>query len=371
MQKFIKKNTIFLIPIGLVFIFPITVFIISREYYSAKDSVENQILHTEAIFEPSYVNLNKTYKKLLVDSINPDILVLGTSRSGQYRKDFFSNNIVFANASNVIDSIAEMEKFVKELSTKSRVKLMIIGLDQDIFFIDTPKPDEVSVLERWRTLLVSNWHKVYEDYYYEKFSIKNLYKQSKETSNIGMNALINGRGFRGDGSFRDGKKLNALNRESLLSIDISNELSAIKADRGSFLYGKEIRRSDLDTLRRILKLCKERSIYVVGFMPPYPHAFYEAMSHVDDIYKKQVFGLPNTVQNIFGEFDFGFFDFSDIKMLGASDVEFSDIKHGTDKLYLRMIIYMAERDSKLGEYTDLSKLKKMLEDSENVFLKNQ
>ena len=366
MKIFLKKLCLFLIPIAAIFIFPIIIFIVGREYYSAEHAAETQMIRPETLFGLAYTDENKSYKEALIAKLDPEILVLGTSRSGQFRSDLFKKENHFGNASNAVTSISEMKQFIEHLPNSS-TKIIMLGLDQEMFFKDIPKPDQNGIFDRFKNLFVASWKSPYEDYYYGKFSLSELQKQSVETTSIGLNALVNGRGFRSDGSFRDGKKLD----ETLapqVAIDIGKEVSEIQNNRGSFLYGEQMRQKDLDDLASILELCKKRGIYAIGFLPPYPKAFYDEYARVDDIYRQQISNLPAAISDIFSQYHFGFFDFSDIGIVQAPDSEFSDIRHGTDKIYLRMTIYMAEKNKMLKQYVDILKLKKILVENKKDFL---
>ena len=77
------------------------------------------------------------------------------------------------------------------------------------------------------------------------------------------------------------------------------------------------------------------------------------------------------IDYVFSQYHFNFYDFSDIKILGASDQEFVDPQHGTDKLFLRLAIYMAERDPLLSKYFDLERLNKTLRETKGDYLQLQ
>ena len=55
----------------------------------------------------------------------------------------------------------------------------------------------------------------------------------------------------------------------------------------------------------------------------------------------------------------------DVRILGASDIEFYDLQHATNKVTLREIIYMTERDARLKQYLDTKKLKELLYQNAN------
>jgi len=369
---FIKKLIIFLIPIGLIFIFPILVFFLSREYYPISEVVANQAKKPDIVYGASYSFLDRSYKKSLMVSRQPEVIALGSSRIMQLRQEFFIEPNKFTNAGGGALGLDEMVKFIQELPSDHRVKLIILDLDQEVFkplsFVVQNEAEKPNGILKW---LSTDWKRVYLDYFYGKFSLKQLFQRSMATENIGLNSLINGNGFRADGSYQYGKMLSNPNHQSNLVTELSIVSSAIERDRGSFLYGDKISPTAISSLNDILKLATERNIDVVGFLPPYPNQFYQQIARVDDVYQKNMTSLPKEIDHVFSQYHFNFYDFSDIKILGASDQEFVDPQHGTDKLFLRLAIYMAERDPLLSKYFDLERLNKTLRETKGDYLQLQ
>lgn len=368
MGVFIKKLILFLIPIGLIFVFPITVFLFSKEYYSPEKAEKTQITHPEAIIGFAY-GTSEGYKELLMSDINPSVMSLGTSRVMQFRKEFFSDPKTFGNAGGSVGQIEDMEKFIRKLPPDNKLKLLIIGLDQQLFKHATaPREAPENTYERLKYLFVGGWKKVYKDYFSHKFSMKQILEESKHTDNIGLNALINKDGFRSDGSYQYAEFSTNPNQEKNTKSSTEGRIMSIKKDRSSFLYGKEIYQSDLDSLENLLKLCVERGIYVIGILPPYPNVIYKEIISADDEYKKVLIELPNKVSKILLKNNFKLYDFSDISVINGDDYEFMDPIHGTDKIYLRMIIYMAEKNKEFSKYVDINRLRNILKHAQKNFL---
>lgn len=368
MKRFIFKIVFFLAPLGLLLIFPFFVIIVGREYYLPEAIVNEQFKDSQAIFCLAYGNVNKQYKESLLARIDPEITAIGTSRIGQIRSDFFAEPAKFANGANIVANIDDIYEYAKNLPEKGRLRTVILGLDQEMFFGAKPAIDQ-GLFERFGNLLLSS-RTMYEDYFrYRKFTLDGLSRKSKGTDNIGLIALMDGRGYRKDGSFDNGKILDdPAAFQAYIRSTIEAKIGEIESDRGSFLYKEEIDEDSLKRLDAALKIFKAKGVSVIGFMSPYPHAFYRQMMSVDDAYKKAMLQSSASAAGIFAANSFGFGDFSDISALGASDGEFSDINHGTDKLYLRLTIYLAERNKELGRFADLSMLKKLLADTKGDYL---
>jgi hypothetical protein len=81
MKSFLFKLAAFLLPILLVFIFPLFVFHYSREFYSLNEILAVQKAHPEALFGLSYGNFDKLYKRKFLAEKSPAVIALGTSKA--------------------------------------------------------------------------------------------------------------------------------------------------------------------------------------------------------------------------------------------------------------------------------------------------
>jgi hypothetical protein len=370
MFQFIKKLFFFLIPIGLVFIIPTSIFFFGREYYPVEKVVEVQQANPDVLYGLAYNNVSEAYKKALIEKINPKVIAVGSSRVMQFRKEFFAEPATFVNAGGGISTLGQMEKFLRELPADSNVKFMIFGVEQDAFksassahtYMSGQKED---ITSEW---LRNDWRLAYMDYFNGKISLKALFNTYKETHDIGLSALLKKNGFRGDGSYKYGEISSDLFHTETLAKENALFLGSIKNDRSTFQYGKSISEEALSSVDTILKLAKEKGIYVVGFSPPYPYEFYKEIISMEDEYKKTALEFPKKMQVIFSANGFKYYDFSNVQVLKAKDSEFVNSGHGSDKMHVRMALYMLERDGELNKYFDAKKLKEMLQNTKGDFL---
>lgn len=372
MYTFIKKIVIFVIPIGSIFIFPVVVLYLSREYYSIKNIVSIQMTKPETIYGPIYSGLDYEYKKLLIREKNPEIVVLGASRAMEFRQEFFKDPEKFVNGSASLANYAldRIEKFVENLPKDSNVKFVIFSLDQEMFrvppsFLDNddaiykPSPSE------W---FMDAWRIVYLDEFFGKFSFNDLYAKSGKTTNIGMNAILQNNGFRFDGSYQYEKVLHDPNYENNTKNLIDAEYEKIISNRSIFKYSTTVSEDPFPIIDKILEISQKKGITTIGFLSPYPSKLYVQFTSKDDLYTKIARELTTRLENEFSRYNYNFFDFSDIRIIGGNDNEFVEASHGTDKLSLRMIIYMAEKCWLLNQYVDINKLKMMLKNNPGGFL---
>src|SRR3989344_5157986 len=372
MDKFIFKVVVFLLPIALLFAFPVTVFLLGREEYSTKMAVQMQSIDPEIILGKAYTDTDNTaifYKTQLVREKNPEIITMGSSRTMEFRKEFFSNPESFVGASFSAAHTGQFEGFIRNLPPS--VHLIVLGLDHMIFrgdYVARAPNDAMTMGKMFSDFFVFDWRWIYYDYARRRFNFSELLERNRNSSHIGLSALLDGNGYRGDGSYSYQKKLADPERRELLAADIQAHLDALKNDRNSYEYTADISIPALEALDRALAAARERGITVIGFLPPYSHSVYLEMLSKDDVYRDAVFELPRELGTVFKKYGYQFYDFSDDTVLGGSKDEYIDPDHPTDKLDLRLLIYLAKRSRALGPYVDITKAEALLENTHGDFL---
>ncbi len=137
---FVKKVIIYTIPIILVFIFLFFVYVMSREYYSVSKVIEVQQKNQSILFGSLYFNNpDVPYKLLLIKTVNPNIIVMGSSLGLQIRKEFFIKSDTFVNASAPIvtlGNIRYIKKFIQTIPNDGKERVIVLTLDKDLFTKD-------------------------------------------------------------------------------------------------------------------------------------------------------------------------------------------------------------------------------------------
>lgn len=367
MLSLIKKIILFLVPISLIFLFPTVVLILSREYYSVSEAIKIQRDMPATIYNMSYISLFTEYKKELVANRHPEIISVGASRSIEFRSEFFAQPDTFTNAGVPGMRSVDEGTFIKEILQNKSIKVIILSLEPERFRVIDPPYDGPQMTNNVFEWYRSGWRDKYVDYFSGKFSLGQLFKQYQQTSNIGLAALITHDGFRADGSYAYGKTVNDPNHDAVNQVGIDASVEEIQRDRAMF-FGNAISADSIASLNSLLAIFKERGVYVVGYLPPFPSKMYKAMVSTDDAYKNTVTGLPVALGEVFSKYDFSFFNFSDSGTLGGSDNEFIDPGHGSDKMYLRMSMYMAEHDKTLANVFSGERMKEILQNTKGDFL---
>jgi hypothetical protein len=372
MLVFFKKIFLFLLPVSLIFVFPAMIAFFGREYVSPHSVVQAQINFPEVLSGTAYNSESFIpYKRLLVDAKKPTVVALGTSRVMQIRKEFFKDSEAFVNAGGAAKTLGDIDLFIRELPPDDNVKVLILSLDQNMFYKDTFSHEDRGelILPVKLMKLGSMSRKIYLDYATHKFSLTELIDKHDNSKNIGLIALTQGDGFRSDGSYRYNQASLNLNRNDSVSIEIQQKIDGVKKNsREASVYQKQQLDANLKLLSDILDLCEQKNITVLGFMPPFPEPVYQAMLDTSGLDNEMVTIMPKEVANVFIEHNSFFYDLSSPTVFGGKKTEFVDVVHGTDLMYLKIMVYISEHTDILDEYVDSEFLKETVKNTKQDFL---
>lgn len=371
MFKFFIKIITFLLPLGLLFIFPAFVYIKSGEFTSIENVIKAQKVDGSVIFGRAYSYGDATYKISLVSETKPKIIVLGTSRVLQFRSIFFRDPDGFKNAGRFVENVDDYATFIRELPTDFAPEVIIVGLDPWLFSENQEQkarpPEETATLV-FKNFFAYGWRDVYKDYFSSKFSLKNLRDSSQNANKIGLSSRVNGNGFLYDGSLFNYKEMNDENRLVTLLEDINSYMGSFVEKRENIEYSTTIPEYTVVSLDNFLDLCKRKNIHVVGFVIPFPRSIFQEFTKTNDKYTKAVHDFPLTLKNEFNKYGFNVFDYSNSGNNLINDNEYVDSVHPTDKGDLRILIDMAEKDAELSKYVDINYLKILINQNRSDFI---
>ncbi len=356
MWRFICKVVVFLLPLALLFAFPVAVFILSREAYPTKLSVSLQAVHPEIVVGKAFYDANNglAYKQALIAQRDPQIVFVGSSRTMEFRKEFFKDPSMFINAAFGAANTTDMGEIVTALPDQT--KLLVIGLDQKVFkpgYEPAVIQDSASLSEMVTDFVSYDWREIYFDYIRTEFTVHKLAQRFSSSGDIGLTALIKGDGYRGDGSYQYEFELSNQSQQKTLAALTAAAISSLHADRGSFQYGTTTSQRALDELDQALAEAHAKHIAVIGFLPPYEPAIRQELFSKNDTYSAEALALPREIKQIFAKYGYEVFDFSDVSMFPQTEHEYINEDHPTDKLDLRMLVYMAQHSPNMRSYVDI------------------
>lgn len=363
MKTLIVKIIIFLIPVSVLLAVPISILYKLGELYSISEVIDIQN-ETKGLYGSAYSNSHTLYKILKTKETKPRVLVLGTSRTMQFRDFFFTKS--FYNAGGGIYQLSDYQKFFSQAYNDEDLypSLLLISLDQYFFneaWVDNQSSDfdnrDIDIYS------LNKLQKVTRDIFTQRipFSLLVDLFVNKE-DNVGVTAIVHRDGFRMDGSYCYNRIITQKQNSQDLFEDV---FQRIKGGTMRFEYGNNIYEKQLDILDDFLDFCQSKNIYVVAFLPSYPTSVWTKMK--DSGKYTYIDKLSNKLPSILKKHEYSFFDYSDMAQFGSGDEEAIDGFHGSEKTMLRSLIDMTQKDTTLLKYVDINKLNLILKASNNNY----
>jgi hypothetical protein len=267
----------------------------------------------------------------------PEILVMGASRSNQWRSAMF-RPAVFYNAGNCLYTQRDYRRMLEDIGDNAP-RVIIFSVDFYTFNNDwDPTFGMVAYGE------LSGWgsegqKKILRDFVDQARSepqslIRVPIDPVYGVPALGLMASSTGIGTRLDGSYQYGARI--LGKQGV-SLESAIERTVI--GRKPFQFGARIDQSQRDEFERFVKLARSRGITLIGvtmpFAPPVVHALNRSPKHA--IWRE--FQTPE-----FGEWierqGVTYFNFTDLESFGGRPQEFVDPFHPSEPAYIRMLLTM-------------------------------
>jgi hypothetical protein len=309
----------------------------------------------------AYSNPTNRYKRIAAYAEQRDIVVFGTSRVLQIRREIFRPDTRFYNAGQAVANLNAYAPTIEEWPAATLPKLLIAGMDQ-YFYNAEWREDEADwtgldkKAESALTITEKNWRRVWDDVGEKRVPWASLFVQSAGGTGLyGISARVHRAGFRNDGSYRYGRHIAALLADPDKPFDpedaFDNTLERITRGERRYEFGQAVYPRSLDDTRRFLAAAKARGIEVIGFLPPYAHTVWTHMMQSGDRFE-YMRRLPAELRGVFGEFGFALFDYQDLAEVGAGDREAIDGFHPGEKAATRMLLNMAKSHPGLARYVE-------------------
>jgi len=369
MKKFIFKTALFLIVLSLFILPPFLILKSSGENFKDLKGVIKK--NNNYLIGYAYNENNYGYLKWL--SINENkkhqILALGSSRVLQFRKNMFQSS--FYNAGYTISTIGDFKSFLEGINIDKYPKYLILGLDQWMFNVNY---NNGIVVGRPKYYWSNNFSKyprphtylsVYKSLFNGKYGLDII--KNSSSNKIGLNALINNKGFRNDGSIYYGSEiLKLINRDvSANDFKFTDTFSRIKNGNKRFEYSDKVNDLAFDELHNLLSFCKKNNIDVVAFTPPFANSVYDKM--VSSNKYLYIDSLESKLQKVFNKYNYEFYNYSSGELLGSNDDQFIDGFHGGEVVYTNILIDMLKKNSILNEVSSVNNLETDKKNKKNRF----
>jgi len=360
-MRFLLRIILFLLPIALVMAFPLWLGWYTGEFASLKSVIESQ-KRDKSLFGLQYNAVDLPYKQALIAAGEPEVLVLGTSRTLEFEANFFNSPDTFLNGGKAVEHV---EDYAEALAlASSSVKLIIVAVDADTLKPIPPARNALATtsLDRLKAFFVQKqWLTAYRQFFPTKESFRALLEQRENTHAIGINALEFADGYMPDGSYLFGRVIKRPDRLAILDEAGRSEAALIESTPQEFEYAPEPDPSKLNTLEEFLRMAKSRGIHVVGFSPTFSYPVYAAIAARNDEYGDTMRTLPTILEALFARYGYPYFDYTAPGTAHVAPTEFVDMRHVSDKGQARELLDMAARDPLLREYVNVLQLRKDIE----------
>lgn len=348
MRRFFVRLSIFLLPL-LAALAPPAMVLLSAGEVSGVDvnrAVKLQRdARSERLYGLAYSECASPYKLAGARDARPELLILGSSRVLQLRSGFFRDPAVVYNAGRSVSHADHLPEFWQQLPADARPRAVLVGLDA--FFFNpraerSPASRYIAQLTDCGTSLAAfqrGLRAVYPDLLHRRVSLAQV-PLLLGSDQIGLSAILTDSGYRHDGSYLYGRRS--------ADAEFRDTFARIAQNRGGFEYASEPAEPALAQAARFLDLCKASGTQVIGFMPPYAPRVIERMNETGKY--AYIPELSRRLKALFSERGLPFWDFTDLRPLGATDAEFIDGFHGSERAYARMLIHMADSDPRVAEW---------------------
>lgn len=341
MKHFIILTSLFIAPFLLLSGVVLAVVFSYGENSTVNKAISAQMRDSSVLYGCAFVDYGAEYKRQFATKIDPEILVLGTSRTMQINHQWFTPKLRFYNAGGGAAKINEFVPFLEE--TNANPKLLIIGLDQFFFNENWDNVTEYKPISFRHTNLTSiffaNFGSCIKEIISGRISIIN------PTSNIGVNASMKGNGFAADGSYNYGHFIKTGDRG--IDNEFADTYNRIANGHQRFEWSKSVNQRAIEKLKEIIDYCKSHNIRLVAFLPPYAPSVNQKM---DESHNYQyIWQIMPIVAPLFENAGYTIADFTDCSGFSTDD-DYSDGFHGGTKVYKEIIDRIFIGDSTLTSY---------------------
>jgi hypothetical protein len=283
---------------------------------------------------------------------------MGDSRALQVRDFFFNRDVDIYNAGYSVINTADMQYFL-EVQDISNIDVVLFALNHFSFntnWCDVSYPTDNSYTEPAQSMNILSQM---------RYSIRSSMKIGKtievaslvDSNFVGLNAKFNRGGMLNDGSYYYGETYQEIDEGESIQKRLLDTIKSIENGNGRFVYGNQVNPNAVFYLKEFLQYCKDNGIYVICYAPPYAPTVNISMKAKGDSYAYQ-YELLKILPDVFRQYGFEFFDYTDASYLDCTDDYYIDGFHGSDVVFLRMFIDMIKHGSRLSDYCTLEYLQK-------------
>jgi hypothetical protein len=294
-------------------------------------------------------------------------MMLGSSRVLQFRGQFLNlQPDVFYNAAAPAWRLPEVRTLL--FSMKHRPKVIILGIDYP-WFNDAYEGDPIvePPINFWQRIFVVNRSYLQDVIAADSFDMQRMLRREEPGGSgglaLGKRAIIDGHGFRNDGSEQYGDFLVAKHLWQPNMRDLHRGLFENGEDM--YVTSDTVSETGMQQFREILDWAQSENILLVGLLLPYMPSLWEQMA----VSERHTY-IPQTqaeLAKLFAEYDFPLFDYSNGVDVAATDEDFFDAWHSSERIALQVYINITRDVPELQPYSDLDALQTIVNTAPDTF----
>lgn len=369
--RFWIKLLLFLLPFAAVCCAVSVFTLYTGEAMPLSWVVQQQIADETILYRPRYGNRDQQFKLLSVNMRRPQILALGSSRILQFRAGFFNRQPdAFYNAAAPAWRLPQMLELLENIDPAPQVLLLAIDLPWfNAAYTGDSFPDDRSDFDHLFDANSGLVRDVLMNVPLDRsgFSLSSYLNRREPGAGglaLGLRAIRDGHGFRGDGSEQYGDFLIA----GWLYAPNTREAHLVwmREGREMYAYGSTVSESALAMMERLLSVAQARGVTVIGFLPSYMPSLWDEMNARGN--HSYMVDAVRALRVMFERYGYPFFDFSDAATVNTTDDEFFDGWHASELSNLRLYLHMAETlPDILGTYSDIAALREIANTANNTW----
>lgn len=373
MKAFLAKFFWFLLPLGILFAPVLLILSGTGENFRSLDMV----LKGDQKYLVGYAYHNENHRylkwKSIVEGERKKVWAVGSSRVLQFREEMFDAS--FYNAGFTIRSATHVLPFLESIPKEKYPEVVLLGLDQWMFNEEWDVLQPYREPHFWKDAFQSipsttTLRAIYKDLLAGKYGLgvsAHRLLRSSDVYKVGLNAVVNHKGFRKDGSIDYGMQISKLLQSDSTANDyqFKETLQLIEEGTGHFRPSTQVSPYVLSEVERILEYCKEQGIFVIGILPPFTNVVHQKMQELNSY--QYIDGLHPALAVPFSQYGFEVWDMTHLNTFGSGDKEAIDGYHGGEVTYLKLLLHLMEHNSRIRLYTDPGKLSEDLKSRINRY----